>query len=174
MPWQSRYKVVKATAPVWLLWSAGFAALMLAIAHGFQTFGGLAPCELCLKQREGYWAALTVGAVGYALARWRPGAGRGLLLLLAAVFALETGLAVYHAGVEWRWWPGPASCTGVSTHVSLSDMHAMLSGAKLHVVRCDEAAWRFLDLSMAGWNALCALVLTLATLVAFGRVRRPR
>jgi disulfide bond formation protein DsbB len=174
MPWQSRYTFIKATAPVWLLWGAGLAALMLAIAHAFQYFGGLAPCELCLKQRDGYWAALAVGLIGYALARWRPMAGRGQLLLLAVVFAIETALAVYHAGVEWRWWPGPASCTGVSTHVSLADMSAMLSGTKLRVVRCDEAAWRLLGLSMAGWNALCALALTLATLVAMRRVRRPR
>ena len=27
-------------------------ALMLAAAHGFETFGGLYPCPLCLRQRE--------------------------------------------------------------------------------------------------------------------------
>jgi disulfide bond formation protein DsbB len=31
-------------------------------------------------------------------------------------------------------------------------------------VQCDQAAWRFLGLSMAGWNALVALVLALASL----------
>src|SRR5579875_994782 len=112
MAWQSRYKVVKLTAPIWLLYGAGFALLMLAIAHGFETFGHLPPCELCLHQREGYWAALTVGAGGYGLARWRPRIGRGLLVLLAAVFFLEFVLAAYHAGVEWKWWPGPTACTG--------------------------------------------------------------
>ena len=94
--------------------------------------------------------------IGYALARWRPRAGRGLLLLLAAVFAVETALAVYHAGVEWRWWPGPASCSGGGGRISLADMTSLLHGPAMHVVRCDEAAWRLLGLSMAGWNALCA------------------
>ena len=27
-------------------------AAMLAIAHAFETFGGLAPCTLCLQQRD--------------------------------------------------------------------------------------------------------------------------
>ena len=29
----------------------------------------------------------------------------------------------------------------------------------IHVVRCDEAAWRFLGLSLAGYNALISAVL---------------
>ena len=35
-------------------------AAMLATAHAFQTFGHLAPCTLCLKQREVYWVVLTI------------------------------------------------------------------------------------------------------------------
>ena len=81
MAWQSRYKVVKQTAPVWLLWGGGLAALMLLIAHGFETFGRLPPCELCLHQREGYWAALAVGEGGYGLARWKVKTSRGGELL---------------------------------------------------------------------------------------------
>jgi disulfide bond formation protein DsbB len=177
MAWQSRYKVVKLTAPVWLLWGGALAALMLLIAHGFEIIGHLAPCELCLHQREGYWAALLVGAGGYGLARWRPKVGRGMLLLLAAMFALETLLAAYHAGVEWKWWPGPASCTGVShrSGASLaSGIAALMNGSAHPIVQCDQAAWRLLGLSMAGWNAIAALALTVATLVALRRVKVPR
>lgn len=176
MAWRSRYKTVKATAPVWLLWAAGAAALMLLVAHGFETFGHLPPCELCLHQREGYWAALTEGLAGYGLARWRPARlGRPMLVLLALLFAGETALAAYHAGVEWKWWPGPAVCTGVHhAAVSAADMTALVSGAHINLVQCDVAAWRVLGLSMAGWNAVAALALTVATVVALRRVRTPR
>ena len=175
MAWQSRYKVIKLTAPVWLLWGAGLAALMLLVAHGFELIGHLAPCELCLGQRDVYWGALAEGGGGYALARWRPRWGRTLLLLLAAIFAGETVFALYHAGVEWRWWPGPASCTGVhSGPLTVAQMSSLLTGPKHHVVQCDQAAWRMFGLSMAGWNALAALALTVATLVAYRRVKVPR
>jgi len=41
------------------------------------------------------------------------------------------------------------------------------------MVRCDQAAWRWLGLSMAGWNALCALGLTVASFAAASvRIRR--
>ncbi len=139
-------------------------AVLLAVAHGFETFGHLPPCELCLHQREGYWIALAVALVGVAASRvWRSGP-RAFALLLGLVFLVEAALAAYHAGVEWHWWPGPASCTGGHGLVRPSDMMALLKGVKISVVQCDQAAWRFLGLSMAGWNALVALVLALASL----------
>jgi disulfide bond formation protein DsbB len=154
----------KAPAPVWLIAAAAASAVLLAIAHGFETFGHLPPCELCLHQREGYWIALTVALVGVAASRvWR-GAPRAFALLLGLIFLGEAALAAYHAGVEWHWWPGPASCTGGHGVVKPSDMLALLKGVKIAVVQCDQAAWRFLGLSMAGWNAAVALVLALASL----------
>jgi disulfide bond formation protein DsbB len=145
--------------------AAAASAAMLAIAHGFETFGRLPPCELCLHQREGYWIALAVALVGLLASRvWRA-SPRAFALVLGLVFLGEAALAAYHAGVEWRWWPGPASCTGGHGVVSPSDMMALLKGARIKVVQCDQAAWRFLGLSMAGWNALAAGVLALASLI---------
>ncbi len=155
----------KTQPPIWLMFAAAVSAAMLAIAHGFETFGHLPPCELCLHQREGYWIALAVALVGLLAARvWRV-SPRAFALLLGLVFLGEAGLAAYHAGVEWRWWPGPASCTGGHGVVRPSDMLALLKGARIKVVQCDQAAWRLLGLSMAGWNALAAGGLALASLV---------
>ena len=38
----------------WPFFALLASAAMLAVAHGFETFGHLAPCHLCLKQREGH------------------------------------------------------------------------------------------------------------------------
>jgi disulfide bond formation protein DsbB len=144
-------------------WQALIAALvsglLLAIAHGFETFGGLAPCTLCLKQREVYWVALGLGLAGaglYRLTRSQP-ARRVLAALLAVVFVYGAYLAGFHAGAEWKWWPGPTTCSGVGGAVSLDSLTAALQGAKVKPPRCDEAAWVWLGLSMAGWNFLISL-----------------
>jgi disulfide bond formation protein DsbB len=156
----------KTRPPVWLIFAALASAAMLAIAHGFETFGHLPPCELCLKQRDGYWIALAVAVAGIAAIKaWRS-APRLFAVLLGLIFLGEAGFAAYHAGVEWHWWPGPASCTGGHGIVKPSDMLAILKGARITVVQCDQAAWRFLGLSMAGWNALAALGLALGSLFA--------
>jgi disulfide bond formation protein DsbB len=151
----------------WPLLAAGVAAFMLAAAHGFETFGHFPPCELCLQQRDVYWLIVGLGVFSQAISRaltprWRPALWRGAVILITLLFASECALAAYHAGVEWKWWAGPATCTGAGVHpVTAADMTALLSGQPQHVVQCDVAAWRLLGLSMAGWNAFSALVFTL-------------
>ncbi|MGA2950656.1 MAG: disulfide bond formation protein B [Caulobacteraceae bacterium] len=157
-------------------WGALLAsAALLAAVHAFETFGHMSPCELCLKQRVGYWIAVSVAVAGLVSRRFV--GSRDLTpwinLALAIVFAGEMGLAAYHAGVEWKFWPGPAACTGGATHVDPAELERLLSGAKMTVPRCDQPAWIFLGLSMAGWNALVAFGLTAASAFAFLRGRRP-
>src|SRR5439155_27226543 len=99
---------------------------MLVIPHAFETYGRLPPCELCLKEREAYWAATAVAlAGGLAALRW-PRLGRMANVLLAVVFLGGAGLATYHAGVEWKFWPGPASCTAGNVQVTAADLSRLL------------------------------------------------
>ena len=127
------------------------AALLLG-AFGFQHLGGLAPCKMCLWQRWPHAAAILIGAALLA-------GGPRVLTWLGALAALTTaGIGIYHAGVEWGWWPGPSSCTGGGM-----DLGAMAGGDLLSmdgpmgVVMCDEIVWQFAGLSMAGWNAVISL-----------------
>lgn len=150
----------------WPLTGACASAAMLAAAHAFETFGHLAPCHLCFYQRDVYWTALGVGVAGFALGYMRlTWADRAANALLALIFLVGAGVAAYHAGVEWKWWPGPASCTGGGT-LKASELAAFMSGTKVHVPQCDEAAWRMFGISMAGYNALISLVLTALSVVA--------
>ena len=81
----------------------------------------------------------------------------------------ENGVAAYHAGVEWKWWPGPASCTGGGA-VNAGQLAAFMNGAKLAVPQCDQAAWRLLGISMAGYNVLLSLALAIGSLFAARRL----
>lgn len=135
-------------------------AAMLGIAHAFETFGHLDPCTLCLRQREVYWVALSVAAAASILSL-TPLRGRlfsVLCVILGVIFLYGTGLAVYHAGAEWKFWPGPTTCAvGGALNVSVEDMTRLMKAGRLEAPHCDEAAWIFLGLSMAGWNALISL-----------------
>jgi disulfide bond formation protein DsbB len=135
-------------------------AAMLAIAHGFETFGHLAPCTLCYWQRDVYWTALPIAAVAWIVSRTSLRALATLVgVALTLTFLVGLGLAVWHAGAEWKVWPGPTTCSGSAGKVTTAGLQALMNGAKVHAPQCDEAAWRFLGVSMAGWNALISLKL---------------
>jgi disulfide bond formation protein DsbB len=146
--------------------------IVLGAALLSQYWGGLAPCELCLKERWAWTAAIVVSFV--AVTTGTSSALGRVAWLLVAVFAAGSALAFYHVGVEHHWFPGPSACTaplGAATTVEA------LKAQILHQqpVRCDEPAWSLWGISLAGWNLIASLVMTgvcLAFLWRRGEMRR--
>ena len=88
-----------------------------------------------------------------------------LFVLVGLIFAANAVLAFYHTGVEFKWWPGPADCTGAYTGAaSMDDFKAQLN--TIRVVRCDEVSLRILGFSLA--NANIFISGALAALAALG------
>jgi disulfide bond formation protein DsbB len=171
-PW-----LTTAPRPLLLVAAAMFmtAAATILGALAFEHIGGYLPCALCLMQRTPYYIGVPLAAVAIAAAALR--APRALLVLLFAAFAAlmlySAGLAAYHAGVEWKFWEGPAACAAGAQVNSVDDMLGGLDGTT-HAPSCTEATWRMLGLSFAGWNFLVSLLLAalagLGAAVSFRRV----
>lgn len=146
------------------------AALMLAIAHSFETFMGLMPCTLCLKAREVYWLAMAVAVVAIIVKRtpWARRTSPWFNLALGLIFLFGAGLAFYHAGVEWKWWPGPTTCSGGGGGGGPSGpgIDALIGGSLAKAPMCDKIVWSFLGLSMAGWNIIASLKLAVWSFIA--------
>jgi disulfide bond formation protein DsbB len=125
----------------------------LIFEHAF----GYVPCKLCLIQRNPYYVAIPLGLVAALLP---PRYARTGLWILALIFIVSAGLGAYHSGVEWGFFAGPTDCGGGSGAGAgnVGDFLNQLQSTR--VVSCTEAAWRFLGLSLAGWNVLISLALT--------------
>jgi disulfide bond formation protein DsbB len=90
---------------------------------------------------------------------------RGGLATLAVIMFAGVALGAYHAGVEWKLWAGPTECTGpISNFGAAGSLMQQIQTTS--VVRCDEAAWRFLGLSLAGYNVLISAALAIIALGA--------
>lgn len=146
------------------------AMLMLATAHAFETFLGLMPCTLCLKAREVYWAAIAVSVIAIVAKRtpWARRTAPWFDLALGLIFLFGAGLAFYHAGVEWKWWPGPTTCSGggAGGGSSAAGVADLLAGGEAKAPQCDKVVWSFLGLSMAGWNIIVSLKLAVWSFIA--------
>jgi disulfide bond formation protein DsbB len=142
------------------------AAATIVAALGFEHLGGYLPCPLCLEQRYAYYAGVPV--LFAALVVLSAGHRRTAALLFALValaFLANAGLGVYHAGAEWRFWPGPDSCAGAQ-EITTSAGGLLDVLPNTNVIRCDEAAWRFAGISLAGWNVVVSIAVAALSLRA--------
>ena len=137
-------------------------AAVLGAVFIAQYWGGLAPCELCLKERWPWAVAIVIGFVATMAAS--RSALPWLALLLAVIFAASSGLAFYHVGVEHHWFAGPSACTASAGGAdTLAALKAQI--LRQQVVRCDEPAWALWGVTLAGWNLLASLIMTIICLV---------
>ncbi|WP_062228293.1 disulfide bond formation protein B [Aureimonas frigidaquae] len=144
--------------------------IVVGTALLFQHVGGYMPCALCLEQRTAYYIGLAVGlgAIAAVALRLPPALVRVLLGVIGVLMLWTLAIGVYHAGVEWSFWPGPADCA-VSTNLAPStDLLGSLDAVR--PPSCSEAALRILGLSMAGWNVIAAGLIAFA---AFRGALRP-
>ena len=127
---------------------------LLGGAFGSQYFGGLYPCEMCWWQRYAHMAALVPAALAFT-APAESFRSRTLTLLAALAIAVSGAIGVYHAGVEAKIFEGFTTCTANATGATTAELLKQITHAPL--VRCDQVQFRFLGISMAGWNAILSL-----------------
>ena len=146
------------------------ACATIAGAWFFQLVLDILPCPMCLEQRYAYYTIIPLSAL-VALGAAK-GAPRPLLIAGLVVIALiavgNSVFGIYHAGVEWKFWQGPTDCTGPV--VDFGKAGSLLEQLdKVKVIRCDEVQWRFLGISLAGYNALISALM--AAIAGWGLAR---
>ena len=144
-------------------------AALLGGAYASQYIGGLHPCEMCYWQRWPHMVAIAL-AIG-ALALKQTSMSRPLVVLAALAIAVSGAIGVFHAGVEYGWWPGITGCSAAMTATNPQDMLAEIMATPL--VRCDVPQWTLAGISLAGFNAILSLGgAAWVAALAFGKDRR--
>lgn len=153
-----------------LLVLACLGALGAALAS--QYWGGLYPCVLCIYQRYAYGAAAAFAALAF-IAATSATARRIFLILAGLAFAAGVAIAVFHVGVEQKWWQGTAACHAPQLPADATP--AQLRDILLNqpFAPCDVVSWSLFGISMAGFNVLAyALLAALSFWAAFRTATR--
>ena len=161
----------------WTAFALAASLILLGAAHAFERFGGLDPCNLCLKQREVYWGAVAVAALAtgwHLISRGSRGTPRVAAFLLFLIFTTGAVTAVFHLGGEMDWWALPATCMGGTVDASQAVDFMLGTGTVEPIVNCGDVAWRFAGISMAGWNVLISVALAGFSLLAAKRPKDAR
>ncbi|MBC6405688.1 MAG: disulfide bond formation protein B [Rhodospirillales bacterium] len=156
-------------AGLFAMMAAGLALVTALVSqYGFELY----PCALCHYQR---WAQIAAGGLGLvtlllartALAYWTA-------RFAALAFLAGAGIALFHVGVEAAWWQGTSGCAtpDFGSGMSREDIKSAILSAP--TVACDAVAFRFLGLSMAGWNLVYSSIAAMAVgWLASGKGRTP-
>lgn len=141
-------------------------AIVVGTALAFEHIGGYIPCALCLEQRMPYYIGIPVLIIaGLSQVLNLPALITRILILAAGFFMLYgMGLAAFHSGVEWLWWPGPEACGAAADGLSSSASDLLGDLNAKRPPSCDKAALRVLGLSFAGWNVFSSAILAFFTL----------
>lgn len=145
-----------------------FVALFLAlsIAWSLQLFFDMEPCELCLIERIPYYVSLIILffiEFGYKV-RCKESILYFGMVFVALLLLITSGISAYHAGVEWKLWLGPNSCSGSTPILSDSSINLLDQLKSTKLVRCDVPPFVLFGLSLAGWNVLFSLFLAFVAL----------
>lgn len=148
-----------------------YSATALIVALASQFLGGLQPCVLCLYQRWPHGVAVVVGLLAILFFRQgKTGAAKVFAVFAAVAILVSAAIGAFHMGVEWHWWQGTASCgSTLGAGQTIDALRASL--LETPVVRCDEAAWSFLGLSMAGYNFAISGLVGMVALLRAARAR---
>ena len=130
----------------------------LGFAFYAQFVNGYHPCELCLVQRYAYGVVIVVTLLALNTK------SKFLKALVCLALLAEVGIAVYHTGIEHKWWEGLTTCSS-SFKPGLSAEELQKAVMSAPAVRCDAATWFFLGASMATWNAIYAFVLFIISII---------
>lgn len=132
---------------------ATVSALLIAGALVFE-MSGYAACEMCMWQRWTHVAAAVLATSSLIAARMSRWTSAAALVLALAAMSASGAIGVFHAGVEWKLWEGLTTCSAGPRHGGGDVLAEIMKGP---LVRCDEAAWRLMGISMAGYNAVISL-----------------
>jgi len=130
----------------------------LGTAFASQYWGGLQPCVLCVYQRYAFGAAMALAAIAFLVAG--SAAGRRLMLIATGLaFAAGSAIAMFHVGVEQKWWKGTAECHApqLPENATVEQLREILLNQNF--VACDQVPWEVFGISIAGFNVLASAVL---------------
>ena len=148
-----------------------FSTAALIAAFAFEYIGGLKPCSLCIYQRIPHVLAIALCLLTVVF-KLSPPFVVWIFIILALTSLVGAGIALFHVGVEQQFWSGTQGCGGNINAKSVEAFRLKL--LQQPIVRCDEIAWSFFGVSMAGYNLILSIGLSFVPVFAISKWRNIR
>ena len=121
---------------------------------------GFTPCQLCIYQRWPWYLIIFLSLISIFYNKKIYPYNKFIIFLF---FVGSTAYAGWHAGIEWAFWEGPSTCTNGTNKIESNDNLLENIQNIQSFVPCNEASFRFLGISLAGYNFISSLIMSIYT-----------
>lgn len=124
--------------------------IALGTAFIAEYYFDLAPCEMCLKQREPYYVII-VGFIIFLSLKLQYSIWFYIGVQIITIYGLF--YSIWHVGIENKLVSGPAGCSsGLDIADNLTNLKEQILSKP--VLNCEDVAWSIFGLSAASINSL--------------------
>ena len=132
-----------------------FSIIALGSAFIAEFYFNLAPCEMCLKQREPYYIII-LGFIFIVILKWQKRVWFYIGVQIISIYGLF--YSVWHVGIENQLLSGPAGCSsGLNMTNNVSSLKEQILSKP--VINCEDIAWSIFGLSAATINSLLLILI---------------
>ena len=147
--------MLKHTSNIFLIVILAIISLTIISALIIQYWLGHEPCTLCLYERVPYFLSILLIIKILFFKKYE----KITLLILSLVFLSSATLAFYHFGIEQGFFSESLACKTQDLTKILSK-EQLLVQLKQNSVSCKDVSFRILGLSLAAFNTIFSLILS--------------
>ena len=136
-----------------------FSVFTLISAYFIQYILGHKPCNLCLLERLPYLAAIILISLIFILNKYE----KLIILTVSLFFIFGTIVSFYHFGIEQGFFSESLVCNLSNNNTSLSAQD-LLKQLEKQTVSCKDVTFKVLGLSLATFNTIISLTISVILL----------
>ena len=145
-----------------------FSLLALLIVYYLEFFQGVAPCKLCIYQRFPYFIIILL-AISFLLIK-NKNFKKISFLFYILIFTSSLIMSIHHFGVENSFWNALTNCeSDFKTLSNSNDLKEYLLNKDY--VSCSDVSFKFLGISLAGYNTIISFILVVLSLIGFKKLK---
>jgi len=136
-----------------------FSVFALISAYFIQYILGHKPCNLCLLERLPYLAAIILISLIFILNKYE----KLIVLTVSLFFIFGTIVSFYHFGIEQGFFNESLVCNLGNNNTNLSAQD-LLKQLEKQTISCKDVTFKVLGLSLATFNTIISLIISVTLL----------
>ena len=145
-----------------------FSGLILLIVYYLEFFIEVEPCKLCIYQRFPYFIVILLASSSLLIKNLK--IKKLTFIFYILIFFISLIMSLYHFGIEKNLWNALTGCeANIKSFGNSNNLKEYLLNK--NYVSCKDVSFKFLEISLAGYNIIVSFVLFTLSIIGFRKLK---